>query len=152
SQRKKERKRRENNSRSRAPLGNKGKKRSVGTRKRPVSSSGQACPHRPDSVRTLGLRARSCIAALYAKRTFSRRRFSMSILWLFSMILLWIVVLFLGFLLLGALRAIGLLSWRLEQLEATTPKRLGRDGLKPGKKAPDFTLPNVDGKERSLHD
>jgi len=48
---------------------------------------------------------------------------------------------FLGFLLLGALRALGLLSWRLEQLEATTPKRLGRDGLKLGKKAPDFTLP-----------
>src|SRR5437773_12135935 len=67
----------------------------------------------------------------------------MSILWLLSIVVLWIVVLFLAFLLLGTLRALGLLSWRLEQLEATTPKRLGRDGLKPGKKAPDFTLPCV---------
>jgi methylamine dehydrogenase accessory protein MauD len=67
-------------------------------------------------------------------------------------LILWLAVLFLGFLLLGALRALGLLSWRLEQLEATTPKRLGRDGLKPGKKAPDFTLPNVEGMEVSLRD
>jgi methylamine dehydrogenase accessory protein MauD len=65
---------------------------------------------------------------------------------------LWAVVLFLGFLLLGALRALGLLRWRLEQLEATTPSRLGRSGLKPGKKAPPFTLPEVAGGETSLHD
>jgi methylamine dehydrogenase accessory protein MauD len=65
----------------------------------------------------------------------------MSIFWILSTVVLWAVVLFLGFLLLGTLRTLGLLSWRLEQLEATTPKRLGRDGLKPGKKAPDFTLP-----------
>ena len=76
----------------------------------------------------------------------------MNIFLLTSIFILWIAVLFLGFLLLGALRALGLLSWRLEQFEATTLKRLGRDGLKPGKKAPDFTLPNVDGKEISLHD
>jgi peroxiredoxin len=44
------------------------------------------------------------------------------------------------------------LSWRLEQLEATTPRRLGRDGLKPGKKAPDFALPSASGHEVSLHD
>jgi methylamine dehydrogenase accessory protein MauD len=66
--------------------------------------------------------------------------------------MLWAVVLFLGFLLLGTLRSLGLLSWRLEQLEATTPKRLGRDGLKPGKRAADFTLPSADGKEVSFHD
>jgi hypothetical protein len=76
----------------------------------------------------------------------------MNTLLLICVILLWVCVLFLGFLLLGALRALGLLSWRLEQLEATTPKRLGRDGLKPGKKAPDFTLPSVGSKEVSLHD
>jgi putative spermidine/putrescine transport system permease protein len=46
----------------------------------------------------------------------------------------------------------GLLRWRLEQLEATTPSRTGRGGLKPGKKAPDFTLPCVAGGEVSLHD
>ena len=72
--------------------------------------------------------------------------------WLVSYIALWLVVLFLGFLLLGALRALGLLRWRLEQLEATTPSRTGRGGLKPGKKAPDFTLPCVSGGEVSLHD
>ena len=69
-----------------------------------------------------------------------------------SCALQWGVVLFLGFLLLGTLRALGLLRWRLEQLEATTPSRLGRSGLKPGKKAPDFTLPSVAGAEVSLHD
>jgi methylamine dehydrogenase accessory protein MauD len=72
--------------------------------------------------------------------------------WLASYLALWLVVLFLGFLLLGALRAQGLLRWRLEQLEATTPSRIGRGGLKPGKKAPDFTLPSVSGGEGSLHD
>ncbi len=76
----------------------------------------------------------------------------MSIFWLSSIVILWAVVLLLGFLLLGTLRALGLLTWRLEQLEATTPKRLGRDGLKPGKKAPDFSLPSADGKEVALHD
>jgi methylamine dehydrogenase accessory protein MauD len=76
----------------------------------------------------------------------------MSIFWVLCFVMLWAAVLFLGFLLLGTLRSLGLLSWRLEQLEATTPKRLGRDGLKPGKKAPAFTLPSADGKEVSLHD
>src|SRR6516162_9028262 len=72
--------------------------------------------------------------------------------WLLSYFALWLVVLSLGFLLLGALRALGLLRWRLEQLEATTPSRIGRGGLKPGKTAPDFTLPGAAGGEVSLHD
>jgi methylamine dehydrogenase accessory protein MauD len=72
--------------------------------------------------------------------------------WLLSYVALWLVVLSMAFLLLGALRALGLLRWRLEQLEATTPSRLGRGGLKPGKKAPDFTLPSVAGGEVALHD
>ena len=71
---------------------------------------------------------------------------------LFSNIMLWVGLLFTGFLLFGALRALGILSWRLEQLQATTPSRLGRDGLEVGKKAPDFTLPRVTGGETSLHD
>jgi methylamine dehydrogenase accessory protein MauD len=75
-----------------------------------------------------------------------------NIFWISCYVILWAVVLFLGFLHLGTLRSLGLLSWRLEQLEATTPKRLGRDGLKPGKKAPDFTLPSANGNEVSLHD
>ena len=61
-------------------------------------------------------------------------------------------VLFLGVLLLGTLRALGFLGWRLAQLEATTPRRLGRDGLRPGRRAPDFTLLGADGAEVSLHD
>jgi methylamine dehydrogenase accessory protein MauD len=73
-------------------------------------------------------------------------------LWTTSYVLMLLLILSLGFLLLGTLRALGLLKWRLEQLEATTPNRLGRSGLKPGKKAPDFRLPSVAGAEVSLHD
>jgi methylamine dehydrogenase accessory protein MauD len=76
----------------------------------------------------------------------------MTVVWIAALVLLWVVVLVLGFLLLGALRALGLLRWRLEQLEATTPSRLGRSGLKAGKTAPAFTLPSVAGREISLHD
>jgi methylamine dehydrogenase accessory protein MauD len=70
---------------------------------------------------------------------------------LIANLVLWVAVLLLGFLLLGALRAVALLRWRLEQLEATTPSRLGRSGLRLGKKAPDFTLPAVSGGEMALH-
>src|SRR6516162_8418784 len=76
----------------------------------------------------------------------------MNIFVLVSVAILWVTVFSLAFLLLGTLRSLGPLSWRLDQLEATTPRRLGRDGLKPGKKAPDFTLPSANGKEISLHD
>jgi peroxiredoxin len=71
---------------------------------------------------------------------------------LIAIIVVSLFVLGLGFLVLGALRALALLSWRLEQLEATTPRRLGRDGLPPGKRAPNFTLPSVQGGDLSLHD
>ena len=71
---------------------------------------------------------------------------------LVSYVALWLLVLTLGFLLLGALRAHGVLSWKLEELEATTPNRVGRTGLKPGKPAPEFTLPKVGGGEASLRD
>ncbi len=73
-------------------------------------------------------------------------------IWFASHLVLWVVVLLVGFLLLGTLRALGLLRWRLEQVEATMPSRLGRSGLKPGTKAPDFTLPSVAGTEVALHD
>jgi methylamine dehydrogenase accessory protein MauD len=72
-------------------------------------------------------------------------------MWLMlSVVLLWAAVLALAFLLLGTLRALGLLRWRLEELEATTPTHRGRSGIKPGKKAPDFTLPGVAGAEVAL--
>jgi len=76
----------------------------------------------------------------------------MQAVWLVSYVLLWLTVVLLGFLLLGALRALGLLGWRLEQLEATTPKRVGREGLKRGATAPDFALPGIEGTSVSLHD
>ena len=76
----------------------------------------------------------------------------MSNLLLISNVALWLVVLVLGFLLLGALRALGLVRWQLEQLQATTPSRLGRDGLRLGRKAPGFSLPSADGKEIALAD
>jgi methylamine dehydrogenase accessory protein MauD len=76
----------------------------------------------------------------------------MSLPWVIAFIILCIIVLGLAFLLLGTLRSLGLLSWRLEQLEATMPRRLGRDGLKLGKKAPDFTLPSAEGRDIALHD
>ena len=55
-------------------------------------------------------------------------------MWLvLSQVLLWALVLALGFLLLGTLRALGLLRWRLDQLEATTPTHVGRSGPKSGR-------------------
>jgi methylamine dehydrogenase accessory protein MauD len=76
----------------------------------------------------------------------------MTIALLVSSILLWLLVLFLGFVLLGALRTIALLQWELDELRATTPSRLGRMGLRPGKKAPVFTLPSLAGPEVDLAD
>jgi methylamine dehydrogenase accessory protein MauD len=69
-----------------------------------------------------------------------------------STIALWLVVLFLCFLLLGALRATGILRWQLEQLQAITPSRVGRNGLPVGKKAPSFSLPSVNGTEIAIAD
>ena len=76
----------------------------------------------------------------------------MSTLLLVSTIALWPIVLVFGFLLLGALQATGILRWQLEQLQATTPSRVGRNGLPVGKKAPSFSLPSVNGKELVLAD
>lgn len=69
-----------------------------------------------------------------------------------STLALWAAVLATGFLLLGTLRSLGILTWRLEQLELTRPGRIGREGLKIGKKAPDFTLPSAAGDQVSLGD
>ena len=67
-------------------------------------------------------------------------------------IVLTVSVLGLAFLVLGVLRSLGVMSWRLEQMEATTPRRIGRDGVPVGRKAPDFTLPTAAGGEVSLRD
>jgi methylamine dehydrogenase accessory protein MauD len=75
----------------------------------------------------------------------------MSTFGLVSNLVLWVVVILLSFLLLGALRGLALLRWQMEQLMATVPSRLGRSGLRPGKKAPDFNLPTISGNEVSLH-
>jgi len=69
-----------------------------------------------------------------------------------SYVALWLLVIAGGFLLFATIRQIGILSWRLEQLAATTPSRIERNGLKPGTKAPDFTLQDTSGKEVSLRE
>jgi methylamine dehydrogenase accessory protein MauD len=74
----------------------------------------------------------------------------MSIFLLSAILALWIVVLFLGFLLLGALRSVALLRWQVAQLEATIPSRVGRSGLRAGRKAPKFTLATVTGGDVEL--
>jgi methylamine dehydrogenase accessory protein MauD len=76
----------------------------------------------------------------------------MGAVWLISYFVLWGLVIVLGFLLLGTLRALALQGWRLDQLEATMPSRVGRSGLKPGRKAPHFTLSTVEGEQVSLAD
>jgi methylamine dehydrogenase accessory protein MauD len=69
---------------------------------------------------------------------------------LISSVLLWLALLFLAFVVLGSLRTTEFLRWRIDQLEMTMPSRLGRSGLKAGKKAPDFKLPSVVGPEVAL--
>jgi peroxiredoxin len=83
----------------------------------------------------------------------------MSVTWVVSSIVLWGLVLFLSFLLLGTLRlagelrdTLGYLRFRLKQVEARMPRRRGRDGLRPGQKAPDFPLPKGAGPEVALSD
>lgn len=77
----------------------------------------------------------------------------MNTILLISSVILWLTVLGLGFLLLGTLRSLGLLEWRLDQIEAIRPARLGREGLKIGAKAVSFTLPDaVGGGDVSLDD
>jgi methylamine dehydrogenase accessory protein MauD len=74
----------------------------------------------------------------------------MSVISLTAYLALWIAVLFLAFLQLGALRAVAPLRWRVAQLEATTPSRVGRSGLRSAKKAPEFTLPSISGDDIEL--
>jgi peroxiredoxin len=72
-----------------------------------------------------------------------------AVLWI-AVAVLTIFTLVLGFILLGALRRTELLTWRVEQMEYRTPRRVGRDGLRPGTPAPDFELNSVQGELVSL--
>jgi hypothetical protein len=76
----------------------------------------------------------------------------MSTLFLVSIAALWLMALAFGFVLLGTLRSLGQLQWRFDEVEATRPVRKGREGLPPGKPAPDFTLPGAAGGDVSLSD
>ena len=67
-------------------------------------------------------------------------------------ILLWFVSLVTVFILLGIMRTQTLNRWRLDQLQLVTPTKIGRNGLKPGARAPHFELPSPDGRVISLGD
>lgn len=71
----------------------------------------------------------------------------MDFLWVLALVSLFIIVVFLGFLVLGMLRVQGHLLWRLEQVETVTPSRMSRGGIRPGTKAPVFRLPDTSGVE-----
>lgn len=72
--------------------------------------------------------------------------------WVAALAVLWLLVLFVAFIVLGLLRQLSYANWRIEQLAATMPSRIRRDGLSPGRSAPEFTLPAADGGEVSLSD
>jgi methylamine dehydrogenase accessory protein MauD len=76
----------------------------------------------------------------------------MNTLWLVSYVILWGIVLATSFLLFGTLRSLGLLQWRLDELDATRPVRKGREGLPLGVRAPDFELPSAAGGNVALRD
>jgi methylamine dehydrogenase accessory protein MauD len=71
---------------------------------------------------------------------------------LLSQLALWVIILLMAFLLVGTLRSLGQVRWRLAQLEGAMPGRVGRRGKRIGSKAPDFLLPSVQGEEVSLRD
>lgn len=76
----------------------------------------------------------------------------MGVLFWVSYGLIWAAVVFLGVLMIGTLRHIALQNWRMEQLQATTPSKTNRNGLRPGTPAPEFSLPDGSGKTISLRD
>ncbi|MCA9027829.1 MAG: TlpA family protein disulfide reductase [Planctomycetaceae bacterium] len=71
---------------------------------------------------------------------------------LISNVIQWLLLLGMGFLLVGTLRSLGVLSWQFEELEVSRPVRKGREGLKPGTVAPDFELPDLFGQTQGLAD
>ena len=71
----------------------------------------------------------------------------MNTFWLMTHLVLWSTALGLGFLLIGALRALRVGGWRLEQMEIALSGRLG---LPPGSKAPAFALASIQGARVAL--
>jgi methylamine dehydrogenase accessory protein MauD len=67
--------------------------------------------------------------------------------WLIAHLVLWGLALGVAFLLIGAFRAMGVWTWRLEQMELALSGRLG---LSPGTQAPGFTLLSVQGARVAL--
>jgi hypothetical protein len=67
--------------------------------------------------------------------------------WLVAHLLLGAAAVGLAFLLIGALRALRVWGWRLEQIEMTLSRRLG---LPPGTRARAFTLPSFQGARVAL--
>ena len=67
-----------------------------------------------------------------------------------SYAILWLLLLGMGFLLVGTLRSLGVLNWKFEELQATRPAKAHREGLKVGVAAPAFSLPDLVGVHRSL--
>jgi hypothetical protein len=63
----------------------------------------------------------------------------MGLVWSIAIIVLWISMAGLGLLMWGVLRALSLLSWRLDQWELASPRR--RRGIDVGSPAPIFSLP-----------
>jgi peroxiredoxin len=73
----------------------------------------------------------------------------MSTSWLIVHLVLWAGMAGLAFVLVGALRALKVWAWRLEQMEVALSGRLG---LAPGRKAVPFSLPSVAGGKVALKD
>lgn len=69
----------------------------------------------------------------------------MSGLWLVSFIALWAIVLFQGLVIFVLMRQLGIIY-------LGTAQGVARDGIAPGQRAPDFTLPDLGGRIRSLAD
>jgi len=125
-----------------------GQKRPVRLTADPPCGNPEA-PHRPSIAPALGLSAGE-VPSWYRRQRPSPGTIVMNAVLLIGNFVLLAAVLGLAFLVLGALRALGLVNFRLDQMEAMRPSRIGREGLKIGRKAPDFTLPSASGGERSL--
>lgn len=77
---------------------------------------------------------------------------NMMMILIISMVLLWLVTLALVLVQFGLLRNQALLTWRLEKLEATMPRHVGRSGLRIGASLPHFSAKDTKGNVFSQSD